>query len=81
LHVVRFGSIAPILVLYLTALDFSDSNVGLFLSLTLFGDVALALSISWIADNVGRRKVLAFGSAMMAASGVRSLLLLFSPSS
>ncbi|KAL7337497.1 major facilitator superfamily domain-containing protein [Rhodotorula toruloides] len=65
-----FGAIAPILVLYLTALGFSDPNVGLFLSLTLFGDVALALSISWIADSVGRRRVLAVGSAMMAASGV-----------
>ncbi|PRQ77590.1 Major facilitator superfamily domain-containing protein [Rhodotorula toruloides] len=64
-----FGAIAPILVLYLTALGFSDSNVGLFLSLTLFGDVVLALSISWIADSVGRRRVLAVGSAMMAASG------------
>ncbi|KAK4335634.1 putative membrane protein [Rhodotorula toruloides] len=66
---VGFGAIAPILVLYLTALGFSDSNVGLFLSLTLFGDVVLALSISWIADSVGRRRVLAVGSAMMAASG------------
>ncbi|GAA6050478.1 hypothetical protein NBRC10513_008143 [Rhodotorula toruloides] len=69
IRMVGFGAIAPILVLYLTALGFSDSNVGLFLSLTLFGDVVLALSISWIADSVGRRRVLAVGSAMMAASG------------
>ncbi|BGP09387.1 hypothetical protein JCM10049v2_005255 [Rhodotorula toruloides] len=69
IRMVGFGAIAPILVLYLTALGFSDPNVGLFLSLTLFGDVALALSISWIADSVGRRRVLAVGSAMMAASG------------
>ncbi|BGP25819.1 MFS transporter, sugar transporter [Rhodotorula toruloides] len=69
IRMVGFGAIAPILVLYLTALGISDSNVGLFLSLTLFGDVALALSISWVADSAGRRRVLAFGSTTMAASG------------
>jgi len=66
-----FGAIAPILVLFLQEqLGFSEGRVGLFLSLTLFGDVGLSLLISWIADGVGRRRVLAFGSAMMALSGV-----------
>ncbi|GAA5920280.1 hypothetical protein JCM1841_003019 [Sporobolomyces salmonicolor] len=65
-----FGSIAPILVLYLETLGFSDRRIGLFLSLTLFGDVVLSLLISWCADTVGRRRMLALGSAMMGLSGV-----------
>ncbi|GAA6055214.1 hypothetical protein JCM3770_000718 [Rhodotorula araucariae] len=64
-----FGAIAPVLVLYLNLLGISPRSVGLFLSLTLFGDVVLSLVISWIADDVGRRRVLALGSAIMAASG------------
>ncbi|GAA5916005.1 hypothetical protein JCM6882_003494 [Rhodosporidiobolus microsporus] len=65
-----FGSIAPILVLFLSALGFSDSKVGLFLSLTLLGDVGLSLLVSWWADKVGRRRVLAAGAAAMGVSGL-----------
>lgn len=44
--------------------------VGLFLSLTLVGDVILSLLVTWTADALGRRNVLAFGSALMLLSGV-----------
>ncbi|GAA5972156.1 hypothetical protein JCM11641_002521 [Rhodosporidiobolus odoratus] len=70
-RMLAFGSIAPILVLFLSSsLGFSDKKVGLFLSLTLVGDVVLSLVVSWVADRIGRRKVLAAGSAAMAVSGV-----------
>ncbi|GAA5987555.1 hypothetical protein JCM5350_006037 [Sporobolomyces pararoseus] len=70
IRLLGFGSIAPILVLFLQEqLEFSEAKVGLFLSCTLLGDVGLSLLISWIADGVGRRRVLAIGSAMMALSG------------
>ncbi|GAA5862273.1 hypothetical protein JCM1840_001703 [Sporobolomyces johnsonii] len=69
IRMLGFGSIAPILVLYLETLGFSDSRIGLFLSLTLFGDVVLSLLISWCADAVGRRRMLALGSTMMGVSG------------
>ncbi|GAA6061138.1 hypothetical protein JCM10212_001738 [Sporobolomyces blumeae] len=70
-----FGAIAPILVLFLQEqLAFSDSKTGLFLSLTLFGDVALSLVVSWISDSVGRRRVLAVGSGMMFLSGITFVL-------
>ncbi|GAA5825018.1 hypothetical protein JCM11251_006065 [Rhodosporidiobolus azoricus] len=65
-----FGSIAPILVLFLSALGFSDSKVGLFLSLTLFGDVGLSLGVSWFADRLGRRRVLTAGAMAMGLSGL-----------
>ncbi|GAA5952675.1 hypothetical protein JCM3765_002244 [Sporobolomyces pararoseus] len=71
IRLLGFGTIAPILVLFLQEqLQFSEARVGVFLSLTLFGDVALSLLISWIADGFGRRRVLAIGSTMMALSGV-----------
>ncbi|GAA5850346.1 hypothetical protein JCM5353_004355 [Sporobolomyces roseus] len=71
IRLLGFGAIAPILVLFLQEqLEFSEGRVGLFFSLTLFGDVGLSLLISWIADGVGRRRVLAIGSAMMALSGI-----------
>ncbi|BGP56446.1 hypothetical protein JCM8202_001814 [Rhodotorula sphaerocarpa] len=67
---VGFGAIAPILVLYLELLDFSARQIGLFLSLTLLGDVLVSLVVAWIADRIGRRKMLALGSAAMAGSGL-----------
>lgn len=41
-----FGAVAPILVLYLRALGFSDEIVGGFFSLTLLGDVCLSLVVT-----------------------------------
>lgn len=42
----RFGAVAPILVLHLRHLGFSDQLVGSFLSLTLLGDVLLSLVVT-----------------------------------
>lgn len=61
---------APILVLYLENLHFSARKIGLFLSLTLLGDVVVSLCVAWTADRLGRRRMLAVGSAAMAGSGV-----------
>lgn len=66
----RFGAFAPVLILYLRHLGFSDRAVGLFLSATLLGDVALSLFVTWSADALGRRKMLALGSTLMAMSGL-----------
>ncbi|GAA5987524.1 hypothetical protein JCM10908_001990 [Rhodotorula pacifica] len=69
-----FGAIAPILVLYFELLRFSARKIGLFLSLTLLGDVAVSLLVAWTADRIGRRKMLALGSAAMAGSGLAFVL-------
>lgn len=66
-----FGAMAPVLVLLLRELDFADRLVGLFLTLTLIGDVLLSLVVTWVADHVGRRRILAIGSLLMVFSGVR----------
>lgn len=55
--------------LFFAELDFSDYRIGLFMTLTLFGDVFLGGFLTLIADRVGRRKVLIGGSFLMVLSG------------
>lgn len=57
------------MILYLRHIGFSDRAVGLFLSATLLGDVLLSLFVTWTADALGRRRMLAIGSTLMAVSG------------
>ncbi|SGZ21034.1 BQ5605_C021g09324 [Microbotryum silenes-dioicae] len=69
-RMLAFGAVSPILVLHLRLIGLSDTRVGSFLSLTLLGDVLLSLVVTWTADTLGRRRVLALGAFLMAASGV-----------
>jgi len=43
--------------------------IGIFMTLTLLGDVFLGTFLTLIADRVGRRKVLLGGSVLMMLSG------------
>jgi MFS family permease len=58
-----------ILALFFASLGFEDWSIGLFMTLTLLGDVLLSLLLTLVADALGRRKILFAGSAMMALSG------------
>lgn len=64
-----FGTNSLILALFFSSLNFSDSAIGLFMTLTLAGDVVLSLLLTLVADRVGRRKVLFGGSVLMVLSG------------
>lgn len=59
-----------ILALFFSSLDFPDSRIGVFMTLTLLGDVFLSLLLTLVADKLGRRRILFGGSVMMAFSGV-----------
>ncbi|KAF2850717.1 MFS transporter-like protein [Plenodomus tracheiphilus IPT5] len=59
-----------ILALFFSSLSFPDSRIGIFMTLTLLGDVLLSLLLTLIADKLGRRRILFGGSVMMAFSGV-----------
>ena len=59
-----------ILALFFSSLKFPDSRIGVFMTLTLLGDVLLSLLLTLVADKLGRRKILFGGSVMMASSGV-----------
>ena len=65
-----YGSSTLILVLYLSALGISDYRIGLFMTLTLVGDVIISFLLTLTADGLGRRRMLAFGAISIIASGV-----------
>jgi len=64
-----FGTNSLILALFFSNLKFTDYQIGLFMSLTLVGDVGLSLVLTMIADRAGRRLILFVGSVLMIISG------------
>ena len=65
-----YGFLSVVLVLYLAALGLDDLHIGLILTLTLIGDVAISLWLTTRADAIGRRRVLRIGSVLMIGAGV-----------
>lgn len=69
IRLVAYGSVALVLAVYLEELGFTAEQIGLFMSLTLLGDVAISFLLTLIADSLGRRRILLFGALSMAISG------------
>ncbi|KAL9026174.1 MAG: hypothetical protein Q9196_005118 [Gyalolechia fulgens] len=65
-----YGASTLILALYLSSVNVSDARIGLFMSMTLWGDVLISFILTIFADALGRRRTLMLGSALMTASGV-----------
>ena len=65
-----YGSSTLILAAYLSDLGTTDTQIGLFMTLTLVGDVFIGFCLTLVADALGRRKILALGAVLMAASGI-----------
>ena len=65
-----YGGSTLILVSYLSELGISYSKTGLFMTLTLIGDVLISFCLTLVADGLGRKTILALGAALMAGSGV-----------
>lgn len=65
-----YGTNSLILALFFAELHFPDTRIGLFMTLTLLGDVFLGIVLTLIADRVGRRRILFAGSFLMVLSGV-----------
>ena len=65
-----YGASTLILAAFLSEVGTSDMQTGLFMSLTLAGDVVISFLLTLVADALGRRKILALGAVMMTASGV-----------
>jgi MFS family permease len=70
LRMFAYGLLSVVLALYLAELGFSETEIGLLLSLTLAGDVVVSLAVTTVADRVGRRKMLLLGSALMVLAGL-----------
>ncbi|WWC59687.1 uncharacterized protein I303_102249 [Kwoniella dejecticola CBS 10117] len=65
-----YGSNGIFIALFFSALGFSDFRIGAFMTLTLAGDVVLTIVLTLVADKIGRRNILLFGSVMMILSGL-----------
>ncbi|RQM06139.1 hypothetical protein DH86_00003405, partial [Scytalidium sp. 3C] len=65
-----YGGSTLVLVAYQHALGISQAQTGLFMTLTLVGDILISFFFTLTADALGRRAVLGLGAALMCASGV-----------
>src|SRR5436309_7695434 len=65
-----YGSLSVVLVLYLSALRLTLSQIGVLLTLTLIGDTLISLWLTTRADRIGRRRVLKIGALLMAMAGL-----------
>jgi MFS family permease len=69
LRMFAYGVASVVLVLHLAAAGEPEARIGLLLSLTLLGDVAVSLAVTARADRAGRRRMLVLAGALMAAAG------------
>ncbi len=65
-----YGGSTLILASYLSDLGISDTRIGLFMTLTLVGDVLISFLLTLIADQLGRRWILVLGAALMSVAGL-----------
>lgn len=69
LRMYAYGSVALVLALYFRAQGLADAQIGLFMTLTLLGDVVVSLLLTLVADRIGRRRILMLGALGMSISG------------
>src|SRR5215472_10039165 len=65
-----YGALSVVLVFYLVTLGLTESQVGLLLTLTLAGDIAISLLLTTRADRLGRRRMLIVGAILMVGAGI-----------
>jgi MFS family permease len=71
LRMIAYGQTTLILVLFFEGLNnVTETEIGLFMSLTLLGDVLMSYFLTLYADDLGRRRVLALSSFLMLVSGL-----------
>lgn len=63
-----FGGSTILLALYLHALKLPDSQIGLFMSLALVGDV-ISFGLALLADGIRRKVILGFRALLMPSVG------------
>jgi len=69
LRMFAYGFLSVVLVLYLKAEGLGEQKIGVLLTMTLLGDVAISLWITTAADRIGRQKMLIVGALLMAVTG------------
>ncbi|KAI1334559.1 major facilitator superfamily domain-containing protein [Xylariaceae sp. FL0016] len=69
-RMLAYGVSTLILVAYLDALGAGKTKIGLFMTLTLVGDLCISFFLTLFADALGRKAILAFGALLMTVSGM-----------
>jgi MFS family permease len=64
-----YGLFSVVLVLYLHAVGLNEEQIGILLTLTLLGDMAISLWLTTTADRLGRRRMLLAGALLMIFAG------------
>jgi len=64
-----YGWSTLILVPFLVTFHISKTQIGLFMTLTMAGDVLISLILTVFADAWGRKVVLGFGALLVSCSG------------
>src|SRR5258705_4423746 len=70
LRLFAYGALSVVLVFYLVSLGLTEAQVGLLLTLTLAGDIAISLLLTTRADQMGRRRTLIVGAILMAGARI-----------
>ncbi|KAJ4004751.1 hypothetical protein NW752_009584 [Fusarium irregulare] len=70
IRLLGYGGTTLVLALYLNALGFHDTQIGLFMTLTLVGDLAISFVLTYVGDRVGVRWTAAVGALLMCIGGV-----------
>jgi MFS family permease len=64
-----YGFLSVVLVLYLKAEGLNEQQIGVLLTMTLLGDMAISLWITTAADRIGRKRMLILGAGLMVLVG------------
>lgn len=70
LRLFSYGSLAVVLFLYLNEIQFSESQIGVLMSLILLGDLIITMYLTTHADRFGRRRTLAIGALLKLFTGI-----------
>lgn len=66
----QYGLLNQILIFYFKELKYNSEKIGVFLSLTLFGDVLLSWVLTWYADSWKRSNIIKLGIVLMFINGL-----------
>ncbi len=64
-----YGFLSVVLMIYLTQVGLSETQIGLLFTLTLIGDTIISFWITTAADRTGRRRMLIVGALLMVFAG------------
>ncbi|KAF4979334.1 hypothetical protein FZEAL_4440 [Fusarium zealandicum] len=70
IRLLGYGGTTFVLALYLNALGFQDTQIGLFMTLTLIGDLAISFVLTYVGDRMGVRFTAIIGALLMCAGGL-----------